>query len=81
MVKTILVPESEQITISVPHHFVGKRIELLAYEQNELEAVPTNEKKTFGNSGLLGSLTLTDDRYHELQSYLTESRNECHQNF
>ncbi|MEO3403934.1 hypothetical protein AAFN85_08520 [Mucilaginibacter sp. CAU 1740] len=47
MVRTILKPERNSLTIKLPDNFVGKVIEVIAFEieQNADEQVATEEKK------------------------------------
>lgn len=36
MIKTIVVPESNTLQISIPNHYVGKEIEVLLYSTEEV---------------------------------------------
>ena len=46
-IREIVVPENNKIELTVPDHFIGKRIEVLAFEMEEKEDSGHLEKKTF----------------------------------
>ena len=75
MIRTVITPETEDIFLHLPKEYVGKKLEVFLYAVDELtEAHPP--RKTFGNSGLMGSLHLTDKEYDDFQRYAKEIRNE-----
>ena len=52
-IREIVVPESNQILLSIPDNFIGKRIEVLAFEMEEKSKISkTPKKKSFDAIGL-----------------------------
>ncbi len=75
MIRTTLVPEQQDISIHIPHNYIGKKIEVLLFASDELtENEPT--KKAFNNAALRGKLHLTDEQYNDFQKHAAEIRNE-----
>ncbi|WP_316825737.1 hypothetical protein [Pedobacter miscanthi] len=73
MVRTIITPDKENISIDVPKAYIGKQIEVLVYAVDELKEMEKPKKK---HSDFRGSLNLTDQQYEEFQQYIIDSRNE-----
>ena len=74
MIRTVVTPEKQDISIHVPESYIGKQIEVLMYDIDELkqqEAV--NQKKA---SAFRGKLNLSDEQYKDFQSYLKDIRGE-----
>jgi hypothetical protein len=75
MIRTILTPESEDISIHLPSRYVGKKIEVFLYALEELtEDEPI--KKVINNASLRGKLHLTDEQYNDFHQYAKEIRKE-----
>jgi len=75
MIRTVLTPESEDISIHLPLRYVGKKIEVFLYALEELtEEEPI--KKVINNAALRGTLHLTDEQYNNFQQYAKEIRKE-----
>ena len=47
LIREIVVPGNNKIQLTIPDHFIGKRIEVLAFEMEEKEEENTSKKKTF----------------------------------
>jgi MOSC domain-containing protein YiiM len=49
MVRTIVIPDTEHISFDIPKHYIGKQIEVIAFEQNEgaNNQVHVGDKKKF----------------------------------
>ncbi|KIA91412.1 hypothetical protein OC25_21785 [Pedobacter kyungheensis] len=73
MIRTIITPDKENISIDLPKAYIGKQIEVLVYAVDELNEVKNPKKK---HSDFRGSLNLTDQQYKEFQQYIIDSRNE-----
>ncbi len=73
MVRTIITPDKENISIDVPKAYIGKQIEVLVYAIDELNEI---EKPKMKPSDFRGSLNLTDQQYKEFQQYVIDGRNE-----
>jgi hypothetical protein len=75
MIRTVIIAETEDISIHLPKKYVGKKLEVFLYAVDELTDEKAS-KKTFGNSGLMGSLHLTDKEYNDFQQHAKDIRNE-----
>ncbi|MFI5160119.1 MAG: hypothetical protein ACHQHN_02530 [Sphingobacteriales bacterium] len=74
MIRTIIMPENQEVSIHVPESFIGKQIEVLMYDIDELKQDETQQKQKA--SEFRGKLNLSDDQYKDFQSYLKDARNE-----
>jgi hypothetical protein len=74
MIRTIITPENQDVSIHVPESFIGKQIEVLMYDIDELKQDEVQNKKKA--SEFRGKLNLSDDQYKDFQSYLKDTRNE-----
>jgi hypothetical protein len=43
MVRAIIIPESQHISIDIPSQFIGKRVEVIAFSIDEPEAAIDND--------------------------------------
>ena len=75
MTKTIITPQAEDISIHVPHDYVGRKIEVLIYAVDELTDSPV-VNKIANNSSLRGTLHLSDAEYKDFQQHAQNMRNE-----
>ena len=73
MVRTIITPDKESISIHVPEAYIGKKIEVLLYAIDEVNEIEKSKKKP---SDFRGSLNLTAKQYQEFQQHVVDSRNE-----
>lgn len=73
MVRTIITPDKENISIDIPRAYIGKQIEVLIYAVDELNEMEKPKKKL---SDFRGSLKLTDQQYEEFQQNIIDGRNE-----
>ncbi len=72
MIRTIITPDKQRVSINVPKSYVGKKIEVLLYAVEELiEELPSKINKAARFKGLLS--TEQAERYHQ---YLKKARNE-----
>lgn len=78
MIRTIITPEKQDISIHVPEDYVGKQIEVLMYDLEELNQNSTPGKKQ--PSEFRGQLNLSDEQYNDLQSHIKNIRNEWDRN-
>jgi hypothetical protein len=46
-IREIVVPENNKIELTVPDHFIGKTIEVIAFEIEEEKTSKSFKKKTF----------------------------------
>ena len=73
MIRTIITPEKQDVSIHIPENYIGKKIEVLLYAVDELNEVDSLKKKS---SDFRGALNLTDQQYTDFQNHLKNIRNE-----
>jgi hypothetical protein len=73
MIRTLITPENQDVSIHIPENYVGRQIEVLLYAVDELDPqeVPKKKLKDFK-----GKLNLTDEQYQSFQTHLKDIRNE-----
>ena len=71
MIRTLITPQQQNISIVVPQSYVGKQIEVLLYAIDELTEEKTKPKKTMAD--FWGSIS--DETAAELHKNVEESRN------
>ena len=79
MIKTIVIPQNNQLQLTIPNSYIGKEIEVLLYAKEELEKetekvedkqpIKTNNVARF--KGLL-----TSEEADEFHIYLKQARSE-----
>jgi hypothetical protein len=78
MVRTIVTPENNLLSLSIPNSYVGKKIEVLYYAVDEVEEeakpVKTNTMAHF--KGIL-----SEEEANQLQEYVKKSREEWDRGF
>jgi hypothetical protein len=75
MTKTIITPENNNVLLSVPDEYVGKKLEVLMYAVEELSENKLSQKKMSAYKGIL-----TKEEAEQLQEYVKQSREEWNQN-
>lgn len=72
MIKTIVIPKTTDLHLSIPKHYIGKQVEVLVYTSDEVkkERAPSNA------ASLRGKLKLSNEQYQDFHQYLNDSRNE-----
>ena len=74
MIRTIITPEKQDISIHIHEDYIGKQVEVLLYATDELkESKDTDRKKP---SEFRGTLNLSQDQYNDIQSHLKNVRDE-----
>ena len=74
MIRTIITPEKQDISIHLPENYIGKQIEVLLYATDELKEQQSTEKKK--PSEFKGALNLSQDQYNDFQSHIKNIRDE-----
>jgi hypothetical protein len=79
MIRTSITPEETEIHLSVPHNYVGRKLEVLLYPVDELtDGFQQNSAKK-KPSDFAGTVSIEEgEKFHE---YLKQSRNEWDRNF
>ncbi len=73
MIRTILTPDNQDVSIHIPEKYVGKQIEVMIYAVDELN---NGEKTADKRKNFRGSLNLTAGQYQDFQDHLKNIRNE-----
>jgi hypothetical protein len=74
MIRTLITPDKQDISIHIPENYIGKQIEVLLYAVDELDEQAVVIKKK--PSDFRGALNLTDEQYVDFKTHLKEIRNE-----
>ena len=78
MLRTIVTPENQNVSIHVPEEYVGRQIEILMYATNEVHAelpIATKKQKPSDFAG-----TLSKEDALRLLNDVEQSRNEWERN-
>jgi hypothetical protein len=78
MIRTIITPKKQDVSIHVPENYIGKQIEVLMYDIDELKQNDAERKKK--PSQFRGQLNLSDEQYLDLQSHIRNIRDEWERN-
>ena len=73
MVRTIITPENNHLSLSIPNSYVGKKIEVLYYALDEIKEEETPVK---ANTMARFRGILTAEEANQLQEYVKKSREE-----
>ena len=68
MIRTIVKPQSEQIRLTIPKEYVGKKVEITYLLLDELPKLSKSMKDFWG--------TLSDESAVKFHEYVRQSRNE-----
>ena len=72
MIKTIIVPENNNIYLHVPNNYIGKEVEVLVYTKEEIEKDTRTTKKTMKD--LWG--IISDETAESLREQVAKTRDE-----
>ena len=76
MLKTLITPRESTYTLTIPAHYIGRKVEVLLYSIDEvLENKVTSKKKP---SDFFGTLSASEGE--KFQEYVTNSRSEWDKN-
>lgn len=73
MVRTIITPENQDVSIHIPENYIGKQIEVLLYAVDELNEPALEYKKP---ADYRGKLNLSTEEYNDMQVHLKNIREE-----
>jgi hypothetical protein len=71
MIRTTITPVDTSITLSVPENYIGKKVEVLIFDTEEVQ---NNEKSSIKPSSLRGGLS--KETAKKMQQYIQKSRDE-----
>ncbi len=74
MIRTLITPEKQDVSIHIPKNYIGRQIEVLLYAIDELNEDKELEKKK--PSDFRGALKLSDEQYQDFQSHIKNIRDE-----
>ena len=78
MIRTVLIPDNNDIHLSIPNNYVGRKIEVMYYPVDELveesESIPLKSMVSF--KGILSA-----GEADQLQEYVKKSREEWNRDF
>jgi len=78
MVRTLLTPLQQNISILVPQNYVGRQIEILLYAVDELVE---EEKKAIPNNAAKYKGIFTKEEGQKFNDYIKQARNEWDRDF
>ena len=78
MIKTIVIPQNNQLQLTIPNSYIGKEIEVLLYAKEELEKEieKVEDKPVKINNAARFRGILTSEEADQLQEYVKKSREE-----
>ena len=72
MIKTIVIPKNNKLSLSIPDSYIGKEIEVLLYTKDELQEEKAKPKRSMPDfSGVL-----SEDDYQSLKNHTEQARKE-----
>ena len=72
MIKTIVTPQNNKLSLLIPDSYIGKEVEVLLYAKDELFEEEAKPKKSMADfSGVL-----SDKDYQSLKEHTEEARKE-----
>jgi hypothetical protein len=70
MIKTSIVPQNNNVHLSVPNNYIGKEIEIILYAKEEVISNVQKGKKTFADfNGII-----SEEEYKSLKSNTEQAR-------
>jgi len=72
MIKTIVTPQNNKLSLSIPDSYIGREIEVLLYARDELQEEKAKPKRTMADFN--GILSETD--YQSLKDHTEQARKE-----
>ena len=76
MIHTTLTPSQAVVELTLPNHYVGKKVEFLIYISDEIESLkPVNQTNASQFKGILNN-----DEAKSFNQYLTQARQEWDRN-
>ena len=78
MVRTLLTPQQQNISIQVPKNYVGRQIEVLLYAVDEL--IEEEKKVTSSNAAKYKGI-FTKEEGEKFNDYIKQARDEWNRDF
>lgn len=68
MIRTVITPENEKISIDLPHNYIGKKVEVIAFTIEEATHINDSPVTHFASEKVLGKEWLTKEEDEAWQS-------------
>jgi hypothetical protein len=75
MIRTIITPTQTTFTLDIPEHYIGKEIEVIAFQKEEGFIKKQFKKSMSDFTGIL-----SENEYQSLKSHTEQSRKEWNRN-
>ena len=72
MIKTVVIPQNNNLNLAIPNNYIGKEIEVLIYAKEELVEEKAKPKKSMAD--FCG--TLSENDYQSLKQHTEQARKE-----
>jgi hypothetical protein len=74
MIRTVVVPQNNQLFVAIPNSYIGKEVEVFLYAKEELTEEPVEVKPLEKVSMARFRGMLSAEETDQLQDYVTKSR-------
>ncbi len=78
MIRTHLVPETNNVTVPIPDNYIGKKVEVIVFTDEDMQSDHLSQPNPGNIKKLEGFLT--PERAIEFQKFAEEIRNEWERN-
>jgi hypothetical protein len=77
MIRTHIIPETNNVQVTVPDNYIGKKVEVIVFTEEEGIENKSDSKTKPGNiSKYKGILNLSKERYDDFQKHAKDIRDE-----
>lgn len=80
MIRTHIIPRSNNVQLTVPDNYIGKKVEVIVFTEEE-EKLEEAKSKPGNISQFKGKLKLSKEQYEDFQQHLKDIRNEWDREF
>lgn len=81
MIRTHLIPETNNVTVAIPDNYVGKKVEIIVFTDEDMQQEKASPNTPGNIKRFNGALKLSDGQYKDIQQYLKDIRNEWDREF
>jgi hypothetical protein len=71
MIKTVIIPQNNNLNLTIPDNYIGREIEVLLYAKDELQQEIKPKKTMADFSGIL-----SENDYQAIKSHTEQARKE-----
>ncbi len=76
MIRTHLVPETNNVTVTIPDNYIGKKVEVIVFADKDMQSNGQSQPSPGNSKKFKGALKLSDKQYEDIQQHLKDIRNE-----